>query len=1264
MRYHWHLYYYTILSYTCSFSLTLSAVEVINSSDVFVQKLCNSSDSDTILILNSSITYDIKVEKEGFCIIDNANITIISHNKDRTGILCSLYTKLRPTRGIAFVNSTVTIRDISISNCGARLTALPSNITDMFNSSSLYYPINYSAVLLFIHSQVNLNNVKMVSSYGFAIIGINLDNSVIHNCSFSSFVSLVVNTQQNIIIGNGVLVHFFNDTSWMVVSSRNVTISDSSFIWNTAHSTSNSTTSHCISDVYSNNKGDSSKPVMFSVGITILYTYKEYEAKVNLIDLNFSNNVSPFTTSLLILHYKSLQNDQTVLNSVTLKTLSIYNKALCPESAEFSFIFFPHANGNKTYTPLAIHNSLFRSQPQKLEFVNYPLLKNTIYIGVQEKMPQLNIIVTFNNSEFWDNFASGHDGCLKVYSKAPLSLILNSVYFHRNRVKMVSQIASFSGIIVLRGDIDLIINGTETNPSVFKNNYGRVIHAFNKTNVYLHGHVIFKSNKALSGSAINLESNCRLHFTKESSVLFEENQSVGLGGAIYAVTRGGQEKCALFIENSEVVETINITFINNSALQGGSNIYAFPIFNCNNGVTNKAGVQTYENIFNFKTNLSKNLLISTLPSNFSINYFNKSGTTGYPGQAFSACLTAMDVLGRSVYGMAIVNLLPKIDDELLSQDWLTSGSDQQVIEENEQCTNVSIKLHSRTIYLSKKTKPRNIMLYLKDTVQYHTFPMFLDGCPHGFKLDVNSGSCACSQVLLKYNTKCSIQTQTFSKLNQANQWAGVITEHNRSQFAISLNCPIGYCTANAKMKMFYTNDSGIFLRDEEGNSVANKPVCVKGREGPLCGKCSEGLTAVFGTAKCVHCNPDTYYWLIGLLTLLVGPFLILMLFALKLTLTAGTINGIIFYANFVNTGLLQILSDNVTNHTESILNSITLGFLTILNLQNGVSVCFFKGMNQFWKAGFSLVFPYYLLLLVGIIILISRCSSWVSKHTSHSSVQVLVTVVHLSFSNLLLTIVTVFSSTVLYTDNDKYRVWTFDGSVLFLADRRHQALAIISSITTFPLILLYLFFLVLTKPLMKRFSKCNLYLRPIYEAIHAPYKEGKEYWFVMRLLMLMFACIFWPFKTPADSGLVFIITALLLCVFLLGQAIFRPHKNRQLGLLDNWTLLNLMVVYISLLLPQNNIEKTSTVLLVTASLMLVTFTIVIMYHFLMVTGLTRKISNCFGTFSKSRYMKLSLYKISDFFVVTARKKSTMPLDPVDKFNETCDQYREPLLEDY
>ena len=132
----------------------------------------------------------------------------------------------------------------------------------------------------------------------------------------------------------------------------------------------------------------------------------------------------------------------------------------------------------------------------------------------------------------------------------------------------------------------------------------------------------------------------------------------------------------------------------------------------------------------------------------------------------------------------------------------------------------------------------------------------------------------------------------------------------------------------------------------------------------------------------------------------------------------------------------------------------------------------------------------------------------------------------------------------------------------------------------------------------------------------------------------------------------------------LGARDLCPHKNWQLGLLDNWTLLNLMVVYISLLLPQNDIEKTSTVLLGTASLMLVTFIIVIMYYFLMVTGLTRKMTNCLGTFSESRYMKLSLYKISDFFVVTARKKCTMPLDPVDKFNETCDQYREPLLEDY
>ena len=44
--------------------------------------------------------------------------------------------------------------------------------------------------------------------------------------------------------------------------------------------------------------------------------------------------------------------------------------------------------------------------------------------------------------------------------------------------------------------------------------------------------------------------------------------------------------------------------------------------------------------------------------------------------------------------------------------------------------------------------------------------------------------------------------------------------------------------------------------------------------------------------------------------------------------------------------------------------------------------------------------------------------------------------------------------------------------------------------------------LLLAKPL-RHCSLANKYLRPVLEAIHAPYKESKKYWFVLRLVLII-----------------------------------------------------------------------------------------------------------------------------------------------------------------
>lgn len=1281
--------------YSIDPAVSTSSCIVIESSNDFLEQLCHSSHKTVHMVLNSTKTYNI-TRITGFrCIIENATISISTNSTTtHSNVVCSLNPEVspQPTLGIAFINSTVNISRVTMKYCGAYLFTLPMDIKDMFNkTSSLYYPTYFASALLFIECEVTMSEFIATSSFGFAVIGINLDKSTISKISFYSWAwASVMLKHHDRNIGNGILFHYLDNPHYSRLASKHMVIQDSQFQWNVRINTSRCgqySDECCVTDIFADN-GMQKKPVVASGVLTVLYNNKEYSATVNLVNILFSNNrarLVPLPTSLLILHYHANAYDTTNIVNSEVKTLGVSNEALsrCPvDSAEFGFYFYPSKNatvaGSIVYRPLHISNTVFRSQPHYLNVINYQLLKNIVYIGIQDQVPQANISITFSNVKIRTNYAVGQGTCLHVNTKLPMTLIMTSVAVYENKV-LLMQVETTIGIILLRGPVDFIINGTKQNPSMFTNNNGIVIYSSTGTRLFLQGHVIFKSNIGSNGAAINLQGTSQLYLMNNSTILFEENRSVGLGGAIYAVTKKWQKRCSIFlpdVENSR----LNVTFKRNFAVLGGSDIYAYPVFDCyyEKLLKSKSTRSTFEEIFFFQTTAHNVFSISTLPKMFSIIY-SSSTTALFPGQKFNSCITAKDILNRSVFATIEAKILPeRLRNQELNKDWLSmdvNTGPEQTIQEKQQCSNVSIVFHSTTEYGSiiHNNRSKRIMYYLKQTSQHRVVTPKLSGCPLGFVLKNNTGSCTCSRALKKLNMLCSIQTQTLSKPTDSVAWAGLIIIDKQEKFSISSNCPIGHCHSSSKLKWFYSYNNTLYLR-KNPNSLHNFPMCVNNRNHALCSKCSIGLTEAFGTVKCIDCNRYTYYWLNILLFLLFGPLFILFLYTFRLTLAAGTMNGIIFYANFLNTGLINFLYNSVDNTTESVLKDIALGFLMFTNFRYGFAVCFFRSMSVYFKAASAFAFPYYLLLLVGLIVLVSRWSSWVSKHTSHSSVQVLVTVVHFSFSSVFIQVVTLFSWTTMYTDDGEHKVWLYDGSALFLTDPRHVNLVIGSLIAIFPVLFTYTFFLVFTKPSMKCSSKCNLYFRPLYEAIHAPYKEGKEYWFTMKLMLLVFTSIFWSFNTQSNSTIICIVTALLICAFFAAQGLFQPFKSRVIGLLDGWTLLNLLVVYISLLLPQNEIKKTTNILIVTTMLIIVTFIGVVIYHFILAFELNSKFNKRFSTIFK---LHDGSFRQNSRVSVSTADQNDMSIESIEgqplvntvaggsnEFYESFNGYREPLIDDY
>ena len=74
--------------------------------------------------------------------------------------------------------------------------------------------------------------------------------------------------------------------------------------------------------------------------------------------------------------------------------------------------------------------------------------------------------------------------------------------------------------------------------------------------------------------------------------------------------------------------------------------------------------------------------------------------------------------------------------------------------------------------------------------------------------------------------------------------------------------------------------------------------CQFNRTGILCSQCQHHLSMVFGSSRCMKYT--NIHILITIIVIVAGIAVVVLLYLLNLTVTNGTINGIIFYANVIS----------------------------------------------------------------------------------------------------------------------------------------------------------------------------------------------------------------------------------------------------------------------------------------------------------------------------------------------------------------------------
>ena len=911
--------------------------------------------------------------------------------------------------------------------------------------------------------------------------------------------------------------------------------------------------------------------------------------------------------------------ENTVITNCTFQSISMDQGAICSQSStNIDITSCVFQNNSATYGGAIM---LFGSTGNvSITYCTFQNNRATFYGGAVQLFASTgNVSIT--NCTFTKNTA-GYGAAICVTNSLG-HLVLQDVVIKDNHCALGGAIY-FDGV-----KVDIFGN------SQFSSNSAQGAIQGQNGLLQLHGNITFTENRGVDGGAIGLSSNVQLYFYEGCRVEFSRNVATRFGGAIYNVrglkgTTILQPSCIIqFIMNHPVQpSSFSITFTDNHAQQGGHAVYATPIYVCD--------MECFENenhCFLSRGDLAGHFTITSLPEDINdtqvlsspahvllcgcsdpelcnvASLYQRKVTT-YPGGTVRLNVTSVD---------DGINLSPgvvytQIDTSGITSHNIALGPRQEAQWIGTVCGTIEYQIYGPEMASFK------LLLSIND--QY-IFPAVIDifpavievellPCEPGFTLS-STGMirCDCSLFFTSLGVVCDTSDGTVIR-NNKNNWIGV---YNNTLPALASTCPLDYC--NSSINKLSLNKPG--------------DLCNGGRTGILCGHCRSNNSVIFGSSKCQVC---TDMWLITLVMFAVlGVLLVAALFFLNLTVTQGTLYGLIFYANIIQVNTSIFFSQSILNPMKVI--------VSFVNLDLGLPMCFYDGMDDADKAGLQFVFPAYLLILTMTVIVLCHYCFQRSPTSSTSScwyrfpiiigeraVGVLSTLIYLSYSKLLRTVIDVLTySTVHLPTGDMY-VWSYDGNVEYLHGK-HIALFVVAMVTCTVCLLPYTFALTFI-PIIECYSEHNRLfnylhkkanqIKPMNDAHYAPYKREWRWWLGARLWLLVVMYTLNPVYSSDKPSLLLSIQATVVILFTIAQAGIKPfgqsHQqsdrctrytifyNQLYNSLDLFYLINYIVLAMSMsyILEQSSDQPQMTVVSVgvLVGLYVVVLMVTVLYHLIVV----------------------------------------------------------------
>ena len=1096
-----------------------------------------------------------------FCVIENvSNVTLKGVGSDgKSSIKCQL--QHDSTTGFGFVNiSSVTLENLEFAGCGATIT---KSAVAFFNDTHPHLGYKQKALLVFNHCHnITIQHVNITNYIGYAIFMLNPLNSslMIHVRVTAGTGGMYCNDSDMFACaGSGIFV-MFKDTQQTSPDMASVNVILSQF-----NLQSNFNIIPNVPSLTLIGHDICSLPVVGAGGLTVLFN-QSFLAKISSESGCGLGNGGTVSGNILVIFYNGMVNSQ-----LSLTDTDIFDGYLFPATNQLGGACltiistlcqtcpFSSTKELPAWTPISFNNvdivgcGSGTIVAKELTHIKYG---GGFYLNILEFCGARSIVLLLKRVQYRKNYAYKSGSGLyafvtnSVLRDNNISIIIEDIEIRSNRQGPASYTlySTVAGITLINWN-----NVTFRGNSNFTENNSPMITAY-KSNIHMTGQLLFRKNTGTMGAAIQLFSSF-LILHEPLIATFLNNSALLYGGAIYAdnVVIPGHHRCVIQI-NTNKTDLHNIDIIlkfkGNIAGLAGNNIYATPLYNCSFFYPQHDKFEIvhfdWKSIAHFDTPNSLNNGLepmSSQPVKICSCHFHKNTNKvvkncsqlyaisniirTYAGKTVTTSLCAIDDSGTIVYSPAVLSIMnDHHKQDKLSENVLYLKQGQTLVPlSGTKCT----QIHYNVLSKLDEFKHGRLNIATPGSPPSWSAELYVHPCPMGFML--KRDQCVCDSFIadISPSTKCNITTTTISIYS--GQWLGHISSDNKSKLGFASVCPPGNCKI----------DTPLF------NVTDPFSICESSKMGILCSQCQHNMSVVFGSTECRPCSD---LWLITIVGYaLFGLLLVAIMLVLPLTISEGPLAGIIIAMNITSVSTIDYLdSNNWFVYTARV-------FVSLMNLNLGFPMCLYNGMTPTVKTAIQFVYPVYLWVLVIGFIIFSHYSTRISNRTASYSVQVLASLIHLSFSKVLITCIDIIAYVPVHTSQEEtVVVWYGDGNVEYLSSPQHIALFTVGVIGLLLYIVPYILFVTFGRYCM-RWRFINKYLRPFLEAFQGPYKQGQGYWYGVRMIVVVYVYLMWAVFRGYNFNLMLFMQLTPVIILCIIQASLKPFRGSSLNHVDTVCLI-------------------------------------------------------------------------------------------------------------